>query len=83
MPGVRGGDAVGGSGAGGASSLRRWTAFHEEWGEDVGCVAVRTEDGLVFVDPLDPPADLGRPDHVLVTVFWHARDTGATGAPRV
>jgi glyoxylase-like metal-dependent hydrolase (beta-lactamase superfamily II) len=63
--------------------LRRWTAFHEEWNEEVGSVAVETQDGLVFIDPLDPPADLGRPDHVLLTVFWHARDTGRLGAERV
>ena len=56
-------------------ALRRWTARHEEWGEDVGCVAVETEDGLVFVDPLAPPADLGRPEHVLLTIYWHVRDT--------
>jgi glyoxylase-like metal-dependent hydrolase (beta-lactamase superfamily II) len=56
--------------------LRRWTAYHEDWQEDVGCVAVDTQDGLVFVDPLDPPSDLGAPDHTLVTVFFHGRDAG-------
>ena len=35
--------------------LRRWTAWHEEWADDVGCFAVETADGLVFIDPLDPP----------------------------
>ena len=25
--------------------LWRWTAFHEEWNEQVGCVYVETEDG--------------------------------------
>ena len=64
-------------------SLRRWTAWHEEWQEEVGCVAVDTADGLVVFDPLDPPADLGRPDHVLVTVFWHGRDTAELRADRV
>ena len=63
--------------------LRRWTAFHEDWGEEVGCVAVDTADGLVFVDPLDPPADLGAPDHVLITVFWHGRATAGLGAVRI
>jgi glyoxylase-like metal-dependent hydrolase (beta-lactamase superfamily II) len=63
--------------------LRRWTAWHDEWQEDVGSVAVDTADGLVFIDPLDPPADLGRPDHVLVTVFWHGRGTAGLGAGRV
>jgi glyoxylase-like metal-dependent hydrolase (beta-lactamase superfamily II) len=63
--------------------LRRWTAWHEEWEEDVGSIAVETTDGLVFIDPLDPPADLGAPDHVLVTVFWHGRGTSALGAKQV
>jgi len=63
--------------------LRRWTAYHEEWQEDVGCAALDTDDGLVFVDPLAPPADLGRPDHVLITIFWHNRDTKSLGAREV
>jgi glyoxylase-like metal-dependent hydrolase (beta-lactamase superfamily II) len=57
--------------------LRRWTAFSDDWQEDVGCVAAETDDGLVFFDPLDPPADLGEPAHTFVTVFFHAR--GARG----
>jgi len=64
--------------------LRRWTAYHEEWREDVGCVAVDTKDGLVYVDPLDPPADLAVPDHTLITVFFHGRDAvGRVWAPGV
>jgi glyoxylase-like metal-dependent hydrolase (beta-lactamase superfamily II) len=43
----------------------------------VGCLAVDTEDGLVLIDPLDPPRGLGRPEHVLLTVRWHARSTRA------
>jgi hypothetical protein len=66
-----------------APGLRRWTARHEEWNEDVGSVAADTRDGLVFIDPIAPPAGLGRPDHVLVTVYWHGRDTGGLGAARV
>jgi glyoxylase-like metal-dependent hydrolase (beta-lactamase superfamily II) len=67
--------------------LWRWTGFHEEWKEDVGCVYVETGDGVCLLDPLVPPegrdrflaaldrdvARLDRPVHVLVTVFWHAR----------
>src|ERR1700753_2745053 len=60
-----------------APGLRRWTARHEEWKEDVGCVAVDTDDGLVLIDPLDPPPELGRAEHALVTVFFHARSTQA------
>ena len=61
--------------------LRRWTAYHDHWEEEVGSVAVETADGLVFIDPLEPPAELGSPDHVLVTVYWHERS--AKGTPRV
>lgn len=60
-----------------APGLRRWTARHAEWNEDVGCLAVDTDDGLVLIDPLDPPRELGRADHALVTVFFHARSTKA------
>jgi glyoxylase-like metal-dependent hydrolase (beta-lactamase superfamily II) len=63
--------------------LRRWTAYHEHWEEEVGCVAVDTDDGLVLIDPLDPPADLGRPAHVLLTVYWHDRSTKSAGGARV
>ena len=60
-----------------APGLRRWTAWHNEWEEDVGCLAVDTDAGLVLIDPLDPPRGLGRPAHVLLTVHWHARSTKA------
>jgi glyoxylase-like metal-dependent hydrolase (beta-lactamase superfamily II) len=63
--------------------LRRWTAYHDHWREDVGSIALDTPDGLVFIDPLEPPAELGRPEHVLLTVFWHGRDTAALGARHV
>jgi glyoxylase-like metal-dependent hydrolase (beta-lactamase superfamily II) len=72
-----------------ASGLWRWTGYHEEWKEDVGCVFCKTEDGIVLVDPLVPPEDadrfwdaldrdverLGSRVHVLVTIFWHTRST--------
>jgi glyoxylase-like metal-dependent hydrolase (beta-lactamase superfamily II) len=64
-------------------SVRRWTAWHDHWEENVGCLALETADGLVFVDPLDPPRELGTPDHVLVTVFWHGRGTDGLGAKHV
>ena len=60
-----------------APGLRRWTTRHEAWKEDVGCVAVDTDDGLVLIDSLDPPRELGRAEHALVTVFFHARSTQA------
>jgi glyoxylase-like metal-dependent hydrolase (beta-lactamase superfamily II) len=78
-----------------APGLWRWTAFHEEWNEDVGCVYVETEDGVVLIDPLVPPEDTARfwealdrdvaraggTVHVLVTVFWHTR-SAAEMVPR-
>jgi hypothetical protein len=66
-----------------APGLRRWTAFHPDWEEEVGCLAVETGDGLVLIDPLDPPAALRDRDHVLLTVYWHGRGTADLGARRV
>ena len=66
-----------------APGLRRWTVRHEGWEEDVGCVAVETGDGLVLIDPLDPPPEVAEPAHVLLTVFWHYRSAKAIAAPRV
>jgi glyoxylase-like metal-dependent hydrolase (beta-lactamase superfamily II) len=60
--------------------IRRWTAYHEEWEEQVGCVAVETGDGLLAFDPLEPPVE---PDHTFITVFWHARSArGRVWAPK-
>lgn len=74
-----------------APGLWRWTGYHEEWKDDVGCVYCETGDGVVLVDPLVPPEDserfwraldrdvtrLGAPVHVLVTIFWHTRSAAA------
>jgi hypothetical protein len=62
--------------------LRRWTAWHDHWEEDVGSIAAETADGLVLIDPLDVPREV-KPDHVLVTVYWHGRGTGDVGAKHV
>lgn len=60
-------------------SLQRWTAFSEDWQEEVGCVAVDSDDGLLCFDPLRPPVE---PDHTFITVFFHARDArGRVWAP--
>jgi glyoxylase-like metal-dependent hydrolase (beta-lactamase superfamily II) len=56
-----------------APGLRRWTSLHEHWEEEVGSVAVETDDGLVVIDPIDPPRELRKPAHLLFTVFWHDR----------
>jgi glyoxylase-like metal-dependent hydrolase (beta-lactamase superfamily II) len=66
-----------------APGLRRWTARHEHWEEDVGSLAVETSDGLVLIDPIDPPREVAKADHVLVTVYWHARSAGEIGAKHV
>jgi glyoxylase-like metal-dependent hydrolase (beta-lactamase superfamily II) len=66
-----------------APGLRRWSAWHPEWRQEVGSVAVDTADGLVLVDPLDPPPEARSPAHVLLTVFWHARTAGELGAEHV
>ena len=66
-----------------APGLRRWTALHEEWNEQVGSLALDTDDGLVLIDPIDPPRGLRRPEHVLLTVFWHYRSTPELRAKHV
>jgi hypothetical protein len=66
-----------------APNLRRWTRRHEEWEDDVAALALDTSDGLILIDPIDPPAELSRPDHVLVTVYWHGRTTADIKSERV
>ncbi|MBD0338740.1 MAG: hypothetical protein ICV67_05570 [Thermoleophilia bacterium] len=70
-----------------APGLWRWTAFHPEWQEEVGCVSYEAPDAVVLIDPLVPGPEAerfwraldrdvksaGAPVHVLLTVFWHAR----------
>jgi glyoxylase-like metal-dependent hydrolase (beta-lactamase superfamily II) len=66
-----------------APGLRRWTALHEEWEEQVASLALDTADGLVLIDPIDPPRGLRKPEHVLLTVFWHGRSAGGLRAKHV
>jgi glyoxylase-like metal-dependent hydrolase (beta-lactamase superfamily II) len=70
-----------------APGLWRWTAWHEEWKQDVGCVYAEPGDGVVLIDPLVPANDAerfwraldrdvkraGGDVHVLITIFWHVR----------
>ncbi len=72
-----------------AEGLWRWTAYYEEWRDEVGCVYYEAPDAVVLIDPLVPSEQsesarfweaLDRdvrhadvPVHVLITVFWHAR----------
>ena len=58
-----------------APGLRRWAAWHEEWRQEVGSLAVETDDGLLLIDPTAPPAEVGGAEHVALTVFWHHRAT--------
>jgi glyoxylase-like metal-dependent hydrolase (beta-lactamase superfamily II) len=70
-----------------APGLWRWTGYHEEWKQEVGCVYLEAPDAICLIDPLVPAearekflAALDRdveraalPVHALVTVFWHTR----------
>jgi glyoxylase-like metal-dependent hydrolase (beta-lactamase superfamily II) len=66
-----------------APGLRRWTAWHEEWKDEVASLAVDTDDGIVLIDPIDVPRGLARADHVLLTIFWHGRNTSDVVSARV
>ena len=66
-----------------APGLHRWTALHADWNEEVASVAVETSDGLVVIDPIDPPRRFARPAHILITVFWHHRDAAELPGSRV
>jgi glyoxylase-like metal-dependent hydrolase (beta-lactamase superfamily II) len=75
-----------------ADGLWRWTAYHEEWRDTVGCVYYEGADAIVLIDPLVPSeaseatrfwkaldrdvARIGLPVHVYTTVFWHVRSAG-------
>jgi glyoxylase-like metal-dependent hydrolase (beta-lactamase superfamily II) len=37
----------------------------------------------VLIDPLVPPPDVRRAEHVLITVYWHGRSTRAVDAKHV
>jgi glyoxylase-like metal-dependent hydrolase (beta-lactamase superfamily II) len=72
-----------------ADGLWRWTTFHPEWKQVVGCVYYEAADAVVLIDPLVPEDEAdrfwkaldrdvetaGKPVHVLVTVFWHTRSS--------
>ena len=66
-----------------APGLRRWTAWHEEWRQEVGSLAVDTADGLALIDPLYPPPEVRRPAQILLTVHFHARSAGELSPKQV
>ena len=51
-----------------ADGLWRWTAYYEEWRDDVGCDYYEAPDAIVLIDPLVPaePSEAAR--------FWEALD---------
>jgi hypothetical protein len=53
------------------------------WGPEVRSYALRTDDGVILFDPIDPPEELTRDGNVQVvlTAEWHGRDAGKLGAP--
>jgi glyoxylase-like metal-dependent hydrolase (beta-lactamase superfamily II) len=61
--------------------LWRWTAYYEEWKQEVAAVAIASDVELVLIDPLlvdDQWEQLerglvDRELHVLLTIHWHAR----------
>jgi glyoxylase-like metal-dependent hydrolase (beta-lactamase superfamily II) len=63
------------------AGLRRWTAHHEEWKEEVAAFAVESDEDLVLIDPLlvgeqwqQLESGLGGQQlQVLLTIHWHAR----------
>ncbi|HUJ72948.1 MAG TPA: hypothetical protein VLZ30_11945 [Verrucomicrobiae bacterium] len=62
-------------------NLYGWASFHPQWKVDFNSYALRTTEGVVFVDPLKPGPDiikkleaLGEPIGVLLTNAHHDRD---------
>jgi len=72
-----------------AGGLWTWTARHPDWNDDphwgpeVRSYALRTDDGVILFDPIDPPEEVTRDGNVQVvlTAEWHGRDAEKLGAP--
>jgi glyoxylase-like metal-dependent hydrolase (beta-lactamase superfamily II) len=63
------------------SHLYAWSSFHAQWKTDFDSYAVKTSDGIVFIDPMKPaPAvtkkleALGEPIAIFLTNAHHDRD---------
>src|ERR1041384_2121701 len=59
-----------------------WSSFHDQWKVDFHSFALKTSDGVVFVDPMTPdPAvmkqldALGEPLAIVLTNAHHERDS--------
>jgi glyoxylase-like metal-dependent hydrolase (beta-lactamase superfamily II) len=59
-----------------AAGLWRWTAYHDEWKEDVGSVYVETDDGAVVIDPLVPSGPPDVREHFLRSLDRDVERTG-------
>ena len=62
-------------------NLYGWASFHPQWKTDFNSYALKTSEGVVFVDPLKPDAEvikkleaLGEPIGILLTNAYHNRD---------
>lgn len=68
--------------------LRTWTAYHEEWKDEVASFALLGEEEAVLIDPLLGEGDWprlkqavgDRAPHVLLTIHWHARSAAEVAA---
>jgi hypothetical protein len=64
-----------------AGGLWTWTGRHPDWngdphwGPDVRSYALRTDDGVILFDPIEPPDELlDGSVQVVLTAEWHGRD---------
>jgi hypothetical protein len=72
-----------------ADGLWTWTGEHPDWnndphwGPEVRSYALRTDNGLVLIDPIAPPDEVTREDNVevVLTADWHSRDVEKLGLP--
>ena len=62
-------------------NLYGWSSFHPQWKTDFDSYAVKTPDGVVFIDPMKPEPDviqkleeLGEPIGIFLTNAHHDRD---------
>ncbi len=69
-----------------APGLWRWTAWHPEWEQEVGCVVLERDGALVLIDPmitddgwrsLDRAVERAASLAVVLTVHFHDRSAGA------
>jgi glyoxylase-like metal-dependent hydrolase (beta-lactamase superfamily II) len=64
-----------------AKNLFGWASFHPQWKVDFNSYALKTSEGVVFIDPLKPEPEvitkleaLGEPIAILLTNAHHDRD---------